>query len=52
MQDLDRDVAPERRLTRAIHGAHPALADPLLDAELIEQHLPDARIGVLLREAQ
>ena len=31
-QDLDRDVAPELRVARAIHLAHAARADEALDA--------------------
>jgi hypothetical protein len=35
-----------------VDHAHAASADPLLDPELIEQHLTDARIVVFLEQAQ
>ena len=43
-QNLDGDVAPHGGLVRAIDGPHPAGADLLLDAKLLEQNRPKQRV--------
>jgi hypothetical protein len=44
-QHFDRDVSAHRRLVGSIDRTHPTDTDPLVDAKLFQQNLPQQRIG-------